>query len=230
MTTSTAEPTRAAHATNLPAPLPADWRPIAEFAKPADAATLELVADHLRARNFDAVIVDDADQARDEVLSRLPEGVEVHSAKSRTLEEIGVFGELMGSDRWNMLRRRTMAMDRRTQMDEIRRLTAAPDWMVGSVQAVTQDGEMVVASASGSQIGPYAGSSAHLILVVGSQKIVPDLAAALRRVTEHVQPYEDLRLREQLGVGTMAARILLMEGDFRPGRTTVILVRQPVGI
>lgn len=230
MTTLTAQTTRTSQGPNHPAPLPADWHPIAEFTGPADPAALELVADRLRARNFEAVIVDDADQARAEVLGRIPDGAEVHSAKSRTLEEIGVFGELMGSERWNMLRRKTMAMDRRTQMDEIRKMTATPEWMLGSVQAVTQDGEMVVASASGSQIGPYSGASAHLILVVGSQKIVPDLAAALRRVTEHVQPYEDLRLREQLGVGTVAARILLMERDFRPGRTTVILVRQPVGI
>jgi L-lactate utilization protein LutC len=230
MTTSTERPTPTAPAAADLAPLPPDWQPVPAFSGTADRATLDRVAEHLRERNFDALIVDDADQARDEVFKLLPEGAEVHSGKSRTLEEIGVFDELMASERWNMLRRRTMAMDRRTQMDTIRKLTAAPEWMIGSVQAVTEAGEMVVASASGSQIGPYSGASGHLILVVGAQKIVPDLSAALRRITEHVQPYEDLRLREQLGVGTIVARILIMERDFRPGRTTVILVREAVGI
>jgi hypothetical protein len=68
-----------------------------------------------------------------------------------------------------------------------------------------------------------------LILVVGSQKIVPDLDTALRRITEHVQPYEDARLREQMGMGTKLTRILILERDYNPGRTTVVLVREPVG-
>ena len=212
------------------APLPPEWRPVAEFAAVPDDARLERVAEHLRERNFDVVIVDTAQEARDEVLARLPEGAEVHSAKSRTLEEIGVFGELMGSDRWNMLRRTANTMDRQTQGREIRKMLSAPDYELGSVQAITEAGQMVVGTATGSQMGPYSGAAGELILVVGSQKIVPDLDSALRRVTEHVEPYEDLRLREQAGIGTLLARILIMERDFFPGRTQVILVREPVGI
>ena len=78
-------------------------------------------------------------------------------------------------------------------------------------------------------MGPYSAGAGQLILVVGSQKIVPDLDTALRRITEHVQPYEDQRLREQMGVGTKLCRVLILECDFRPGRTTLILVREPVG-
>jgi L-lactate utilization protein LutC len=210
--------------------LPPEWQPVSEFSAPATTDAVDAVAERLRERNFETVVVETADQARDEVLKRLPEGSEVHSSKSRTLEEIGVFDELMGSERYDMLRRRTMAMDRKTQMREIRKIQSSPDYMVGSVQAVTEIGQMVVASASGSQIGPYSGASGQLILVVGAQKIVRDLDEAYRRITDHVQPYEDLRLREQMGVGTKLARVLIMERDYMPGRTTVILVRQPVGI
>jgi anion-transporting ArsA/GET3 family ATPase len=226
----TATETSAAPTAFAVAPLPPEWQPVAEFAAVPDDATLERVVEHLRERNFDVVIVDTAEEARDEVLARLPEGAEVHSAKSRTLEEIGVFGELMGSDRWNMLRRTANTMDRQTQGREIRKMLSAPDYELGSVQAITEAGQMVVGTATGSQMGPYSGAAGELILVVGSQKIVPDLDSALRRVKEHVEPYEDLRLREQAGVGTLLARILIMERDFFPGRTQVILVREPVGI
>lgn len=65
--------------------------------------------------------------------------------------------------------------------------------------------------------------------MIGSQKLVPDLTAALRRIRDYVQPYEDARLREQMGIGTALCRILILERDFRPGRTTIVLVRQPVG-
>jgi hypothetical protein len=137
----------------------------------------------------------------------------VHSGKSKTLEDAGVFEELMSSDRYDFLRRRTSKMDRATQLDEIRRIQSSPDVMLGSVHAVTEAGQLVITSASGSQIGPIASGAGHLVLVIGSQKIVRSLDDAFRRIEEHVFPWEDARLREQLGVPT-----------------TIILVREPIGI
>jgi hypothetical protein len=137
---------------------------------------------------------------------------------------------LNDSGRYDALRSRYMKMDRATQGREIRKLTAAPDYMLGSVQAVTLDGALITVSYSASQIGPYAGGAGRVILVVGSQKIVPDLDAGIRRAREFVQPYEDARLREQLGVGTRLAKLLVTFLEARPGRTTVVLVREPVGV
>ena len=200
-----------------------------DFAQPASEAMLQTVAERLRERNFETIIVATAAEAKVAVMERIPEGVEIHSGKSKTLEDIGVFAELMGSDRYDFVRKRTSKMDRKTQAREIRKLGAAPDVMLGSVQALTEAGQLVVASASGSQIGPYASGAGTLILVIGSQKIVPDLDTALRRINDHVLPYEDARLREQMGMGTKLTRILIVERDYSPGRTTVVLVREPVG-
>jgi len=202
---------------------------IADFTAAASPAELEALAARLRERNFEPVIVEDAAAARAAVMERLPEGSEVHAAKSKTLEDIGVFKELMESDRHDFLRKQYLKMDRTTQAREIRKLVAAPDIELGSVNAVTEAGQLVEASASGSQMGPYSASSGKLILVVGSQKIVRDLDAALARIREYVMPYENARLREQMGVDTKLARVLILEQDFMPGHTTVILVREPVG-
>jgi len=202
----------------------------ADFAAPATRVELDALAARLRERNFEVVIAEDAAAARAAVIDRIPEGVSVNSAKSKTLEDLGVVQELMESERYDYIRRRTLKMDRKTQGDEIRKLTATPDIMLGSVQAVTEAGQLVTASASGSQIGPYAAGAKKLLLVIGSQKIVPDLDTALTRLKEHVFPYEDARLKEQLGVGTKLTRVLITEQDFMPGRTTIILVRDPVGV
>ena len=200
------------------------------FTSPASSAQLAEVAERLRERNFEVLIVDTAADARTALLERIPEGSEVHSGKSKTLEDAGIFEALMESERYDFLRRRMFKMDRQTQAREIRKLGAAPDLMLGSVHAVTEAGQLVTASASGSQLGPYASGAGQLILVIGSQKLVPDLQAALLRIQHHVQPYEDVRLREQLGIGTQLARVLILERDFRPGRTTIIMVREPVGV
>ncbi|HKW70602.1 MAG TPA: LUD domain-containing protein [Candidatus Dormibacteraeota bacterium] len=201
-----------------------------DFARPASEVQLEALAAKLKEHNFEAVIVSDAAQAKAEVLRRIPEGATVHSGKSKTLEDAGIFAELMGNDGYDFVRKRTSKMDRQTQRDEIRKAGAAPDIMLGSAHAITADGRIVITSASGSQIGPIASGAGKLILVIGSQKLVPDLETAFRRIKEHVFPYEDARLREQLGVGTKITRTLILEQDFMPGRTTVILVRQPIGV
>ena len=201
-----------------------------DFSTPATEEQLQALAARLRERNFEVLIVDDGDAAREAVLERIPEGASVHSGKSKTLEDAGIFATLMEGDQYDFIRKKTLHMDRQTQRDEIRKLWSAPDIMLGSAHAVTEAGQIVITSASGSQIGPIASGAGKLILVIGSQKIVPDLDSAFERIREYVFPYEDARLREQMGVGTKIARTLILESDFMPGRTTIILVRQPLGV
>ena len=202
----------------------------ADFTDPATEVELEALAGRLRERNFEVVIVPNAAEAKAEVFKRLPDGATVHSGKSKTLEDAGIFEALMASDRWDFLRRRTGKMNRATQGDEIRRINSSPDVLLGSAHAVTKSGQIVITSASGSQIGPIASGAGKLILVIGSQKVVPDLDGAFRRIEEHVFPYEDARLREAMNIGTKITRTLILDRDFRPGRTTIILVREPIGI
>lgn len=192
-------------------------------------AVIQRVAGTLRSRNIEVLVVDTGDEARAAVLERIPEGSEIHSGKSMTLEEIGVFAALHDG-RFDAIRPKLFAMDRATQGREMRKMAAVPDTVVGSVNAITEDGVLVAASATGNQLAAYAGGAGRVILVVGSQKIVPDLDAALRRINEIVVPYEDARVRSTLGVGTRLEKILLIYGEWLTDRTTLIIVREPVGV
>ena len=183
----------------------------------------------MRANNIDARVVDTAEDARRLVLELVPAGAEVHSGKSKTLEDVGLFRELFESGRYDSLRARYTKMDRQTQAREIRKLMA-PDYMLGSVQALTEDGDLVIASASASQLGPYASTAGRLILVVGSQKIVRDLDQALDRIEKRVFPYEDAIVRERMNISTFIGKLLIIRREWIDGRVTVILIREPVGI
>jgi LUD domain len=202
----------------------------AEFAAPKPTDRIEHVAEALERHNIEAIVVATAAEARDRVLAMVPLGAEVHWGKSATLDAIGVTQELLAEGRYDPVRPRYQAMDRATQGREIRKLMAAPDFMLGSVQAITDDGALVMVSYSASQIGPIALSAGRVILVVGSQKIVADLDEGIRRAREHVLPYEDARLQEQLGVPTKLAKLLVVYEEPRPGRMTVVLVGEPVGV
>ncbi|HEY5488163.1 MAG TPA: LUD domain-containing protein [Candidatus Limnocylindrales bacterium] len=194
------------------------------------ADRVDRVAATLRGHKIEAIVVDTATEARNVVLGMIPEGAEVHSGKSKTLEDIGLYADIVEPGRYDALRPRYFAMDRKTQGREIRKLIAAPDFMLGSVAAITDAGVLVSASATGSQLGPYVSGAGRVILIVGSQKIVSDLDAALRRIDEVVFPYENAQVRERLGVDTALEKILLVYGEWLAGRTTVVLVREHVGV
>jgi hypothetical protein len=120
-------------------------------------------------------------------------------------------------------------MDRKTQADEIRRLGAAPDVMLGSVHAVTETGSLVAASMSGSQLGPYASGAGRVILVVGTQKIVSDLEEGLARIDEYAFPLEDARAQAAYGIRSAVNKVLVINREITPGRITVVLVDEVLG-
>ena len=200
------------------------------YATPASEKTLQRVVAGLKERNIEWVVVDNRDDARKLVMERLPKGAEVHSGKSKTLQEAGIMDLITDPNMFDALRPRYLKMDRQTQAREIRKLIAGPDFMLGSVAAVTADGILVAASATASQLGPYAYTSGKVILVVGSQKIVPDLETALRRVREYVLPWEDAQVRAVVPTGSFVGKILIIEREWIAGRLEVILVREPLGI
>jgi hypothetical protein len=199
------------------------------FAVPADSAAIERTAAALKSHGFDAQVVSDAAAARELLLSLIPQGAEVGEGASVTLDEIGVTEIIEKSGNYDAVRPRTRSMDRATQMREIRKLGAAPDVQINSVQAVTEDGRIVVVAAMGSQLGPIAFGAGRVILVVGAQKIVPDLATAFKRVDEYSLPLEDVRAQEAYGRHSAVHKMLILNGEAFPGRVTVILVRDAVG-
>lgn len=199
------------------------------FSRVVGPESINRAAEALRRRGFAAHIVDTADDARDLVMSLIPEGSEVGQGASQTLEEIGVTAALE-DERYVPIRSRTRTMDRATQSDEIRKLSASPDVQVNSIQALTEDGEIVIGSFSGSQLGPIASGAGKVILVVGAQKIVADLAAGFQRLHEYSLPLEDAKMQRQFGGRSHLNKTLLISGDVPAGRITVVLVRQPVGV
>jgi hypothetical protein len=199
------------------------------FTEPAPAQRLERAAAALRAHGFTVEILDDATAARARVKELIPEGASVFTGASETLRLSGIDEDINASGRYEAVKPRVLAMDRATGADDIRRLLASPDVVVGSVAALTETGSLVVASGSGSQLPSYAGGAAHAIWVVGAQKVVPDLSTALRRVEEHCLPLESERAMRVYGWPSAVSRLLILNAEPHPGRGTVLLLREAIG-
>src|SRR6476469_4662515 len=193
----------------LPQPGTAD----PDFARPADAERLEHTAEALRQRGFQVTIAESGDQARQLVLDMLPEGAEVHTGLSETLQQIGRTDVLENSGRYDPVRPLLKQLDRETQGREMRKLGAAPDYVIGSVAAITDDGQIIVGSGSGSQLGAYAYAGGHVVLVIGHQKLVKDLDEGLRRLREYSLPKEFQRMQSQGYPGTILAKTLIIHHE-----------------
>ena len=208
--------------------LPYPGPPNLDFERPADLARLERTAGALAGRGFKAQVANSAEHARQLVLEAVPIGAEVHMALSETMRQLGLTAEIDESGRYESVRARLKTLDRTTQADQIRKLGAAPDYIIGSAHAITDAGEIVVGSGSGSQLGAYAYAGGHVILVVGHQKLVTDLDEGLRRVREYSLPREYLRMQSLGYPGSLLAKTLIIHYE-RSGRTEVILVPETLG-
>jgi len=189
------------------------------------AATVVALEEH----GFSVEVIDDLDAARAAVLARVPDGSSVMTNTSVTLAETGIADAINdGGGRWESARNKMFALDFATQAQEMKAIGGQPDYALGSVHAVTPDGTLVIASASGSQLASYAWGAANVIFVIGAQKLVPALAAAHERIYQHSLPLEDVRAQAAYGQHSQVGKILEIHQEL-PGRIHVVLIRQQVG-
>ena len=199
------------------------------FGTVAGEASVKRTVAALEANGITVLRASNAAAAKQIVLDLIPEGAAVHQAASQTLDVLGITHEIEKSSRYAALRPRIWSMDRATQSDEIRRLGAAPDVMLGSVHAVTETGSLLAASMSGSQLGPYVSGAGRVILVVGTQKIVPDLEQALERINEYAWRLEDARAQAAYGIRSAVNKVVIINREITPGRITVVFVDEVLG-
>jgi acyl-CoA hydrolase len=194
-----------------------------------DEHALQTTVVALEEHGFSVEVVDNVDAARQAVLARIPEGSSVMTNTSVTLAESGIVDAINdGGGRWESARNKMFALDFATQGQEMKAIGGQPDYALGSVHAVTRDGTLVIASASGSQLASYAWGAAKVIFVVGAQKLVPTLAAAHERIYQHSLPLEDVRAQAAYGQHSQVGKVLEIHQEL-PGRVHIVLIRQSVG-
>jgi L-lactate utilization protein LutC len=204
-----------------------DQMSAARFKQVADAARIEKAVSALNAKGFAAQSVPNAAAAKEAVLKLIPAGSEVFTFTSATLDSTGIT-EALNAAPYVSLRDKMYALDRNTQSAQMRAIGSAPAYAAGSVHAITEDGKLVIASATGSQLPAYAYGAGHVVFVVGAQKIVKDLAEANERIETYTLPLEDVRAQAAYGVNSAINKSLVLHGE-QPGRIDVVVVAEELG-
>lgn len=206
---------------------PALQPPNEAFGKLASDEAVQRTAQSLKENGIETFIVESGEEAKQVISQLLPEDAEVFTSTSRTLDTLGI--PAIVNEKYDSVRVKLSKMDPDTQQREMIKIGAVPDYMIGSVHAVTEGGSVVVASNTGSQLAGYAASATHVIWVVGTQKIVSNMDEAIKRVYEYAYPLEDIRAQDAYGIHSNIGKLLIVNKEVNPERTKVILVKEKLG-
>lgn len=198
-----------------------------KYAQLASEEQIARTAQALGTHGFQVFVAANAEEARQKVFELIPLGAEVFTATSRTLDNLNLPSEI--DQRYNSVRARLSMMNPQTQRREMIKLGAVPEYIIGSVHAITERGSVIIASNTGSQLAGYAASAANVIWIAGTQKIVPDLEEAFKRIEEYCLPLEDQRAMQVYNMHSAINKILIVHREVIPGRTTMILVKENLG-
>lgn len=202
-----------------------------DWTKLATQEQIDKTVDALQANGFDAIVVENKEQAKDAMLKLIPEGVEIMNNTSITLEQAGIVKEILESGKYKPVRDEFKKMDPKTQGLAMRKLGSAPDYAIGSVHAVTEDGKVLIASRTGSQLGQYVYGANKVIWVVGAQKIVPNVDAGIQRIYEYVLPLESDRSNKAYNMtsGSFVNKLVIYYREDNKERIKIIIVKELLG-
>lgn len=192
---------------------------------------IEKTAENLTRNGMNTLIVTNGKEAKQKVLELIPQNAEVMDMTSVTLEQIGLTHEITTSGRYNAVKPKLYSLNRETHHKQMQQMGSSPDWSIGSVHAITQDGSILIASNTGSQLAaPVYGTAHHVIFVVGAQKIVSTTDEGIQRIYDYVLPLESKRAQKAYGVeGSFVSKLLIINKEVKPDRITIILIKESLG-
>ncbi len=197
----------------------------------ASKGTVDKTMGALKPRGINPELVNTKEDALNRLKQLIPPGVEVMTAGSTTLDQIG-FTDLLisGKHPWKNLKNEILAEKDPVKQNELRKKSVTADYMIGSVHAVVETGEVLVVNATGSSIPSFSFSSDNVIWVVGTQKIVPTVEEGFKRLREYCFPLEDKRMKSIGYPGSTLGKFLLFEKEINPNRKlTLIFVSEKLG-
>lgn len=194
------------------------------FSKPATDDIIDKTVEALKRNGIETFVFSKRDMLRKKIFDILPEKAEVMNMSSVTLDMLAISSEILNSERYDPIRNKMKHLNKKEQRKE----GACADYSIGSVHAVTESGEVLIASATGSQLSAYAYASGKIIWVVGTQKIVKDREQGLRRIYEYCFPLENERAKKVYNTGSRVGKILIINAE-DAGRFTLLFLKENIG-
>lgn len=168
----------------------------------------------LMEKGYEVMFVKTGLEALDKIKELIPEGASIMNGSSTTLQQIGFIDYLKSNEhKWNNLHEKILEEKDADKQSKFRKESVLSDYYLGSVHALVNTGEFIIASNTGSQLPHIVYTSPNLIFVVSTKKIVKDKSEGLKRLEEYVVPLEDQRMQKAYGIGTTLNKVLIFMGE-----------------
>lgn len=197
----------------------------------SERSKIEQARKSLEANNINTILARNKNDVSKIVKSLIPKGSEVMTATSTTLDQLEISSFINEGSYYQSVKSKLKSLDRIKDGLVMQKLGAAPEYVIGSVHAVTEDGKVVIASGSGSQLPAYSYGASNVVWVVSTKKIVKNLDEAIERIYKHVLPLEDIRMKEVYGPesGSNVNKLMIINKELNPNRITLIFVNEDLG-
>jgi hypothetical protein len=201
------------------------------------------VKEALNANNFDAVVVDNAIEAKTRVLEKMIPETGARSISwggSLTFIATGIYDAVKESDDLKVLDTFAKGLTAE-EMLERRRQSLLVDLFITGSNAVTETGQLVNLDMFGNRIGAITFGPKHVIILAGRNKIVADLDEAMFRIKNYAAPVNTMRLGKKTPCSKTSYceeckspdRICntwtITEKSFPKGRVKVVLINEDMG-
>jgi L-lactate utilization protein LutB len=204
-----------------------------KYSRPASDEAIEKTKAALESRGHKVSVVSTPEEAVNLIKEHIPEGASVYNAGSTTLREIGFLDVLKTTNKWRNLHAEFLAETDPVKSAEKRREGMSADYFLSSVSAISEEGDLVVVDASGTRVGGFAYSAKNVVVVAGSNKIVPTYEDAVARTYDFALPLESARARKAYGVPGSAVNYFFALRNAGPwatrGRVHVVLLKNSYG-
>lgn len=207
-----------------------------QYAYDVELKRLERTQQALVKNNMQATILEKASEVAPLVQQLIPTGSMVANGGSVSLIETGVMSVLRGGN-YNFLDRETPGTD----IQQLYRQSFMADYYLCSANALTENGEIYEMDGNSNRVAALAYGPEHVILVVGNNKIVPDIQAAKERAMLYSNPANAMRVGAKTpcavtgkcsncsSPGRICCTELILHQQRVKDRIHVILVNEPLG-
>lgn len=195
----------------------------------ADEQAINKTIASLKVNGIEAFVVENGKEAKKKTLELIPKGSQVMTVSSQTIDQIGLSQVIDESGEYRSTRKEIASFSESESRNASRRLNAAVEYVVGSVHAVTEDGKVLIASNTGSQLPAYSFAAEHVIWAVSTQKITKDLDGGMERLYEYVLKLESERLKKLYGVPSNVSKLLIINKEINPDRIKMVLIKEKLG-
>lgn len=202
------------------------------------AKQAETIIHNLSKRNMEGCYFPTAADCTQAILKEMPEGSVIGWGGSESVKESGLMDAIHNGN-YELIDRSSAKTPEESR--QLYAKTVLADYYLMSTNAITLDGKLINIDGNGNRVACLIQGPAHVILVVGMNKVVTDVESGIARVRNMASPANAIRLNRNLACAATGVchdclspecfcnQLVITRRSMHNGRIKVYLIGEDLG-